>query len=102
MASVKGTEFITDHRPLVKMGSYYYGLEGTVEIKSDGGTGLLHANETAHVESNSSPPIIRKTAPGEVPLFDETDDEADLFEFEFQNNEGQKQILKFKVEKTEE
>jgi hypothetical protein len=102
VASVKGTGFIADHRPLVKKGSYFYGLEGTVEVKSEGGTGLLHANETAYVESSSSPPKIRKTIKGEVPDFDEEDEDADLFEFEFQNDGGQKQILKFKIEKTEE
>lgn len=101
VASVKGTGFIADHRPELKKGSYFYGLEGTVEIKSDGGTGLLHANETGHVASKSSPPIIRKTTKGEVPLFEEDDDDDDLFEFEFQNDGGQKQILKFKVEKVE-
>jgi ferric-dicitrate binding protein FerR (iron transport regulator) len=101
VASVKGTGFIADHPQLGNKGSYFYGLEGTVEVKSDGGTGLLHANETAHVTSKSSPPIIRKTIEGEVPLFVEADEEKDLFEFEFQNDGGQKQILKFKVEKEE-
>jgi len=102
VASVKGTGFIADHRPTEKKGTDYYGLEGTVEVKSDGGAGLLHANETAHVASKSSPPIIRKTVKGEVPLFEEADENEDLFEFEFQNDGGQKQILKFKVEKVEE
>lgn len=102
VASVKGTAFIADHRPQVKKGSYYYGLEGTVEVKSDGGTGLLHENETAHVASKSSPPIIKKTVKGEVPLFEEEGTDDDLFEFEFQNDGGQKQILKFKVQKEEE
>ncbi len=102
VASVKGTEFITDQKPAGKGGTYYYGFGGTVEIKSEGGTGLLHGGETAHVASKSSPPIIRKTIKGEVPLFDETDEDEDLFEFEFQNDSGQKQILKFKVQKQEE
>jgi ferric-dicitrate binding protein FerR (iron transport regulator) len=102
VASVKGTEFIADHRPHVKKGTYYYGLGGTVEIKSEGGTGLLHENETGHVLTKSSPPVIRKTVKGEVPDFEEGDEDEDLFEFEFQNEEGQKQILKFKVQKIEE
>jgi len=102
VASVKGTKFIADHRRTVKKGSYFYGLEGTVEIKSEGGTGLLHVGETGHVLTKSSPPIIRKTTKGEVPLFEKEDGDEDLFEFEFQNDGGQKQVLKFKVEKTEE
>lgn len=102
VASVKGTEFITDHRPHLKKGTYYYGLGGTVEIKSEGGTGLLHQDETGHVLSKSSPPVIRKTTKGEVPDFDEADEDEDLFEFEFQNDGGQKQILKVKVQKVEE
>ena len=105
VASVKGTSWISDQKSLDGMDkgqTFHYGLEGIVEISNEGGTALLHAGETAQVLSNKSAPVIRKTTPGEVPKFDEVDETDDLFEFEFQNSDGQKQILKMKFSKVSE
>jgi len=63
---------------------------------------LLHEGETAEVLSKSSAPLIRKTLPGEVPSFEEYGADEDLFEFEFQNEDGQKKLLKMKFKKAEE
>jgi len=105
VASVKGTRWITDQRALGgkdKGETFHYGLEGTVEISNDGGTALLHAGETAQVLSKSAAPVIRKTVPGEVPSFEEYGETEDFFEFEFQNDDGQRKVLKMKFKKTEE
>jgi ferric-dicitrate binding protein FerR (iron transport regulator) len=105
VASVKGTSWISDQKEAKgknKGECFHYGLEGTVEISNLGGTALLHPGETAHVLSENAAPVIRKTVPGEVPKFDEFGETEDIFEFEFQNDNGQKQILKLKFSKKSE
>jgi hypothetical protein len=105
VASVKGTSWISDQKPLAglfKGETFHYGLDGIVEISNSGGTALLHSGETAQITSDKSAPVIRKTVPGEVPKFDEFEETEDLFEFEFQNDDGQKQILKMKFSKVSE
>jgi hypothetical protein len=99
VASVKGTEFIADQR--LDGGTFYFGEEGLVEVSNDAGTALLHAGETAIVTSKNSAPTVRKTRAGEKPAYDEEDGEEDLFEFEFENEMGQKKLLKFKAKKKE-
>ena len=101
VASVKGTEWITEQR--FNGGTFYYGLEGVEEITSDGGTALLHEDETAYVASRSSAPIVQPTKEGTVPSFDEDiENGTDFFEFEFENGYGQKKLLEFKATKKEE
>jgi hypothetical protein len=96
VASVKGTEWITEQR--YNGGTFYYGLEGVVEITNDGGTALLHEDETGYVANNETAPIVQPTKDGTVPIFDEDmEDGADFFEFEFENDEGQKKLLEFKA-----
>ena len=96
VASVKGTEWITEQR--YNGGTFYYGLEGVVEITNGGGTALLHEDETGYVANNETAPIVQPTKDGTVPIFDEEmEDGADFFEFEFENDEGQKKLLEFKA-----
>jgi hypothetical protein len=96
VASVKGTEWITEQR--YNGGTFYYGLEGVVEIINDGGSALLHADETGYVANNETAPIVQPTKDGTVPIFDDDlEDGADFFEFEFENDEGQKKLLEFKA-----
>ncbi len=97
VASVKGTAFFTDQK--LKGGTFYFGTEGVVEVTSDAGTALMRSGETAYVASKNSPPTVRKTKPGELPEFGEDKGGADQFELEFENEDGQKKILKFKAEK---
>jgi len=105
VASVKGTIWITDQKPLGgkdKGKTLHYGLGGIVEVSNDGGTALLHEGETAEVLSKTAAPLIRKTVPGEVPSFDEYEETEDLFEFEFQNADGQRKVLNMKFKKAQE
>jgi hypothetical protein len=96
VASVKGTEWITEQR--YNGGTFYYGLGGIVEIINDGGSALLHEDETGYVANNETAPIVQPTKDGTVPIFDEDmEDGADFFEFEFENDEGQKKLLEFKA-----
>jgi hypothetical protein len=96
VASVKGTEWITEQR--YNGGTFYYGLEGVVEITNDAGTALLHEDETGYVANNNTAPIVQPTKDGTVPTFDDAvEDGADFFEFEFENDEGQKKLLEFQA-----
>jgi hypothetical protein len=100
VASVKGTEWITEQR--YNGGTFYYGLEGVTEITNSGGTALLHEDETGYVANDETAPIVQPTKAGTVPIFDEdTEDGTDFFEFEFENDEGQKKLLEFKATKKE-
>ncbi|MCB0284611.1 MAG: FecR domain-containing protein [Calditrichaeota bacterium] len=94
VASVKGTEFWTVQE--FKGATTYFGDEGTVEISNDAGSALMHEGETGYVTSKNSKPIVRKTKPGEKPTFEEGD-APDEFEFEFENESGNKKLLKFKA-----
>jgi hypothetical protein len=101
VASVKGTEWITEQR--YNGGTFYYGLEGVTEITNNAGTALLHEDETGYVANNETAPIVQPTKDGTVPIFDEdTGDGTDFFEFEFENDEGQKKLLEFNATKQEE
>lgn len=99
VASVKGTKFWTKQE--FKGATWYFGEEGVIEISNDAGSALVKAGETGYVSSRSSKPIVRKTKEGEKPTFGLEDEILDEFEFEFENDEGQNKILKFKVKKTE-
>lgn len=102
VASVKGTGWIADQKPLNIGGkTFYYGLEGIVEISNKHGKALLHEDETGEVEPEKAP-TVRKTIKGEVPDFEQLETDEDLFEFEFENEAGQKKILQFKAAIKEE
>lgn len=100
VASVKGTEWITEQR--MEGGTFYFGLEGIVEITNDAGTALVHEGETGYVESKGTAPITFETKDGTVPEFDEGEGDEDFFEFEFESDDGQKKLLQFKATKVEE
>jgi len=96
VASVKGTMFWVVQEG--KSGAtYYYGEEGVVEIKSDGGSALLKKGQKGFVKSKKSKPIITQTKPGEGPGGD-GEGGVDDFDIDFMNDKGQKVNLKFKVE----
>jgi hypothetical protein len=99
VASVKGTSYWTVQK--FKGGTQYFGEDGIVEISNDAGTALMKAGETGIVSSNNSKPIVRKTKDGEKPTFD-SDDAIDEFEFEFEDESGNKKILKFKAKNAQE
>jgi hypothetical protein len=98
VASVKGTEWITEQK--FEGGTFYYGIKGVVEITNDAGSALLHENESAWVASEKEAPVISKIDSSAVPSVDE-DDKADLFELEFENDAGQKKLLKYNAIKKE-
>jgi len=96
VASVKGTEWITEQR--YNGGTFYYGLEGTFEITNAAGTALVREGETGYVANDETAPIVQPTKDGTVPTFDDDlEGGADFFEFEFENDEGQKKLLEFKA-----
>ena len=99
VASVKGTIFWTVQK--FKGSTQYFGEEGTVEVSNDAGSALMQKGETATVTSKNSKPIVTKTKPGEGPSLDDSD-APDEFEFEFQDDSGNKKLLKFKTQKTQE
>ncbi len=98
VASVKGTAYWTIQK--FKAGTIYFGEEGVVELSNDAGSALMKAGETGIVTSKNSKPIVRKTRPGEKPS-DGDDDLPDEFEFEFEDESGNKKILKFKIKNTQ-
>ncbi|HED09230.1 MAG TPA: hypothetical protein ENJ10_00945 [Caldithrix abyssi] len=99
VASVKGTRFWTVQE--FKGKTMYFGEEGVVELANDSGVALLHSGETGIVTSKSSKPLVRKTKAGEKPDFKEDGDAPDEFEMEFEDANGNRKVLKFKVKKTE-
>jgi hypothetical protein len=99
VASVKGTKFWTKQE--FKGATWYFGEEGVIEISNDAGSALVKEGETGYVSSRTAKPIVRKTKEGEKPNFGLEDEILDEFEFEFENEQGQNKILKFKVKKTE-
>jgi len=99
VASVKGTIFWTVQKN--KGGTQYFGEEGVIEISNDAGLALMKAGETGIVNSKNSLPIVRKTKPGESPTFGD-EDGPDEFEFEFEDDSGNKKLLKFKAKNSQE
>ena len=94
VASVKGTEWITEQR--YNGGTFFYGLGGVIEVTNAAGAALVHEDETGYVPNKDTAPIVQPTKDGTVPTFDEDmEDGADFFEFEFENDEGQKKLLEF-------
>lgn len=99
VASVKGTSYWTVQK--FKGATQYFGEEGLVEISNDAGTALMKEGETGIVSSNNSKPLVRKTKDGESPTFDDNDG-PDEFEFEFEDESGNKKVLKFKAKSIQE
>jgi hypothetical protein len=99
VATVKGTKFWTKQE--FKGATWYFGEEGVIEVSNDVGSALVKQGETGYVSSRTAKPIVRKTKAGEKPTFGIDDEILDEFEFEFENEQGQTKILKFKVKKTE-
>ena len=95
VASVKGTEFITDQNESGP--TTYHGKDGTAEVANNAGSVDMGPGMTVVVNSQDAMPLLRETLPGEVPLFGEG--EEDEFELEFENEAGQIKTLKFKVKK---
>ncbi|KON28420.1 hypothetical protein AC481_01590 [miscellaneous Crenarchaeota group archaeon SMTZ-80] len=98
VASVKGTEWISEHR--IEGGTFYFGISGVVEISNEAGAALLHAGETVEVPDARTAPITRKSREGEG-VWDEEFGAVDDFEFEFMNESGQKRMLRFRIETQE-
>jgi hypothetical protein len=94
VASVKGTEWITEQK--YEGGTFYYGLDGVTEITNEGGSALLHKGETGYVADENTAPTVRKTREGEVPVFEDLSEGEDFFEFEFENDQGQRKLLEFR------
>jgi len=95
VASVKGTAFWSKQK--FKGATTYFGEEGIVEIENKKGVARLGAGETGIVASINSKPIVRRTRPGEKPVFDEDKSDVNEFEFDFDNDDGQKKSLRFKI-----
>jgi hypothetical protein len=95
VASVKGTEFITEHKS--NPGTYFFGHEGEVEVANDAGIMTLEAGFTVYVASRTAMPEKWKTKAGETPEFGEGAPPVDEFEIEFEDESGQKKTLKFKL-----
>jgi hypothetical protein len=100
VASVKGSACIVD-QPDPESGNptLYHGLEGQWEVSNDAGSALLTAGQTVVVPDKNTAPYSRPTQPGE--LDGEGDENIDDFEFEFQNENGERRILRFGVQKEE-
>jgi hypothetical protein len=98
VATIKGTEWISEHKS--EGGTFYYGLKGIVEISNNAGVALLHPGETVEVLDANTAPRTRKSYPGEG-VWDEEFGLEDDFEFEFENDAGERKILRFNVQTAE-
>jgi hypothetical protein len=94
VASVKGTEWISEQK--FEEMTLYHCLGGVVEVSNDVGTALARAGETVEVADDKTAPVTRKTKPGEGVWSDGTGLQ-DNYEFEFENQSGEKKLLKFEV-----
>ena len=94
VASVKGTEWITEQ--IREGATYYYGRVGVVEISNDAGAALLREGETVEVLDANTAPVTRKSEPGEGE-WDEFGVDTEDYEFEFENEQGEKKLLRFQI-----
>jgi len=100
VASVKGSATVVDQPPLESnKPTLFHGLEGQWEVSNDAGSALLRVGETVVVPDEKTAPYSRKTQPGETD--GEGDEEVDDFEFEFENEQGERRVLRFGVLKEE-
>ena len=100
VASVKGSACVID-QPDPKSGdpTLYHGLEGQWEVSNDAGSALLRPGQTVVVPDENTAPYSRPTQPGETD--GEGDEEVDDFEFEFENEKGERRVLRFGIQKEE-
>lgn len=94
VASVKGTEWVT--KQILKGGTFYYCKSGVIEVSNDVGSALCRAGEMVEVKSSTSAPVTSKAPDGILDDWDLERGQED-FEFEFENEEGEKRILRFRV-----
>jgi len=94
VASVKGTEWITDQK--FEGVTMYHCLAGSVEVSNEVGTALAKAGETVEVNDAKTAPVTRKTKAGEG-IWSDGLGLQDDFEFEFENQNGERKLLKFEV-----
>jgi len=94
VASVKGTEWVT--KQILKGGTFYYCKSGVIEVSNAVGSALCRAGEMVEVKSSNSAPVTSKAPDG---ILDEWDLESaqEDFEFEFENEEGERKLLRFRV-----
>jgi hypothetical protein len=95
VASVKGTEWISEQK--FEGMTLYHCLTGVIEVSNEAGSALAKIGETVEVLSSSSAPVTRKTGEGEG-IWDDGLGLEDNYEFEFENQSGEKKLLKFKVD----
>jgi hypothetical protein len=93
VASVKGTEWIT--KQILKGATYYYGRSGVIEISNEAGSALCREGETVEVLDDNTVPQTRKTIEGEIDWDFDTSQED--YEFKFENEQGEKRLLRFRV-----
>ena len=93
VASVKGTELET--KQILKGGTFYFCKSGVFEVSNDVGSALCRAGEMVEVKSSTSAPVTSK-APDGIDDWDLESAQED-YEFEFENEEGEKRILRFRV-----
>jgi hypothetical protein len=98
VASVKGTKFWV--MQLAQSGeTRYICTEGSVEVSNKAGKVLLRRGQTAIVLSRNSSPEVRLTRSGDIPLEDGFSDGATReLEFEFNNDNGQKKVIRIQIE----
>jgi hypothetical protein len=93
VASVKGTEWLTEQ--ILNGGTFYYCKLGSFEVSNDVASALCRAGEMVEVKSSNSAPVTSKI-PDDFEGWDiETGTED--FEFEFENDQGEKRLLRFRV-----
>lgn len=98
VASVKGTKFwVIQFKQSGE--TRYVVTQGIVEVGNKAGKALAKKGQTCLVASRNRRPEIRLTRAGDIPT-DETDDtsQEDL-EFEFEDSDGNKRVMRIKIEK---
>jgi len=98
VASVKGTEWIT--KQIYGGMTYYFGKSGVFEVANNGGSVLCNEGETVEVRDIDTAPTTRKTIAGEDDWG--TDAGQEDYEFEFENEQGEKRLLRFRIKIAEE
>ena len=100
VASVKGSACVVNQPdPESEDPTLYHGLEGQWEVSNDAGSALLRSGQTVVVPDEKTAPYSRATQPGETD--GEGDEEVDDFEFEFENEKGERRVLRFGIQKEE-
>ena len=93
VASVKGTEWVTEQK--LRGATYYYGKSGVFEVSNEAGSALCRAGEMVEVKSSNSAPVTSKI-PDDYDDWDIESEQED-YEFQFENEQGEKRLLRFRV-----